>query len=130
MTETEVKDSITVTKNSTGESWEFPLLHGSEGPSVADVRNLYAETGLFTYDPGYTSTGSCESKITFIDGETGVLLHRGYRIEELAENSDYLEVCYLLLSGELPTAAEKKWFAITTARTSTTRASGRSPPTA
>jgi citrate synthase len=110
MTETEVKDSITVTKNSTGESWEFPLLHGSEGPSVADVRNLYAETGLFTYDPGYTSTGSCESKITFIDGETGVLLHRGYRIEELAENSDYLEVCYLLLSGELPTAAEKKWF--------------------
>jgi citrate synthase len=110
MSETEVKDTVTVTKNSTGESWEFPVLQGTEGPSVADVRSLYAETGMFTYDPGYTSTGSCESKITFIDGETGILLHRGYRIEELAENSDYLEVCYLLLNGELPTAAEKKWF--------------------
>jgi citrate synthase len=110
MNETEVKDSVTVTNNSTGESWEFPVLQGTEGPSVADVRSLYAETGMFTYDPGYTSTGSCESKITFIDGETGILLHRGYRIEELAENSDYLEVCYLLLNGELPTAAEKKWF--------------------
>jgi citrate synthase len=110
MTETEMKDTVTVTKNSTGESWEFPVRHGTEGPSVADIRSLYAETGLFTYDPGYTSTGSCESKITFIDGDTGILLHRGYRIEELAENSDYLEVCYLLLNGELPTSAQKQWF--------------------
>jgi citrate synthase len=77
---------------------------------VIDVRSLYAQTGHFTYDPGYTSTGSCESKITYIDGEEGILLHRGYSIEELAENSNFLEVCYLLLNGELPDMAEKKKF--------------------
>jgi citrate synthase len=75
-----------------------------------DVRKLYAETGHFTYDPGFTSTGSCESKITYIDGDAGILMHRGYRIEELAENSDFMEVCYLLLHGELPTADEKTGF--------------------
>ncbi|MCS6876726.1 MAG: citrate synthase [Geminicoccaceae bacterium] len=85
---------------------ELPILEGTMGPSVVDVRGLYNATGLFTYDPGYTSTASCQSKITFIDGEKGILLHRGYRIEDLAEKCNYLEVCYLLLHGELPTRAQ------------------------
>ena len=80
----------------------FPVLQGTLGPDVVDVRKLYGETGMFTYDPGFTSTASCESKITFIDGDEGVLLHRGYPIEDLAEQLDFLEVCYLLLNGELP----------------------------
>ncbi|MBX6322020.1 MAG: citrate (Si)-synthase [Rhodospirillaceae bacterium] len=102
--------TVTVTDNATGRSWELPVLDGSMGPSVIDVRKLYAEHGLFTFDPGYGSTGACESKITFIDGEKGVLLYRGYPIQELAEKSDYLETCYLLLHGELPTAAQKAKF--------------------
>ena len=69
-----------------------------------DIRKLYAQTGMFTYDPGFTSTASCESKITYIDGDKGVLLYRGYPIEQLAEHGDFLETCYLLLYGELPTA--------------------------
>jgi citrate synthase len=81
----------------------LPVLQGTLGPSVLDIRRLYSETGCFTYDPGYTSTASCESKITYIDGEKGILLHRGYPIEELAENSTFLEVGYLLMEGELPT---------------------------
>jgi len=85
-----------------GQSHELPILQGSTGPDVLDIRKLYAETGYFTYDPGYTSTASCESGLTFIDGEQGILSHRGYAIEELAEKSTYLEVCYLLLYGELP----------------------------
>ena len=89
-----------------GKVVELPVLKGSTGPDVVDIRKLYAETGAFTYDPGFTSTGSCESKITYIDGDEGVLLHRGYPIAQLAENSSFLEVCYLLLHGELPTAAE------------------------
>ena len=80
------------------------------GPSVIDIRKLYADTGRFTYDPGYTSTASCTSKITYIDGEEGVLLHRGYPIEELATKSDFLEVAYLIMFGELPTAAQKAKF--------------------
>ena len=83
---------------------------GSIGPKVIDIRSLYAQTGMFTYDPGFTSTASCESKITFIDGDKGELLYRGYPIEQLAESSDYMEVCYLLLFGELPTKAEKEKF--------------------
>lgn len=83
---------------------------GTMGPSVIDVSQLYSDTGYFTYDPGFTSTSSCESKITFIDGENGVLLHRGYPIAELALRSDYLEVCYLLLYGELPSADQKENF--------------------
>ena len=79
------------------------------GPDVVDVRGLTA-TGHFTFDPGFMSTASCESKITYIDGDKGVLLHRGYPIEQLAEKSDYLETCYLLLNGELPTAAQKEQF--------------------
>ncbi len=88
-------------------NWSFPLYEGTIGPSVMDVSKLYTEAGIFTYDPGFTSTGSCESKITYIDGDEGVLLYRGYPIEDLAEHGDFLETCYLLLYGELPTAAQK-----------------------
>lgn len=93
-----------------GNSYEFDVLEGSVGPKVLDVRKFYNETGMFTFDPGYTSTGACESKITYIDGEKGVLLYRGYPIEQLAEKSDFTEVSYLLLFGELPSAAQKKKF--------------------
>ncbi len=85
---------------------ELPILKGTAGPDVVDVRKLYAEADVFTYDPGFTSTASCESKITYIDGDAGILLHRGYPIDQLAEKSSFLEVCYLLLHGELPTAAQ------------------------
>src|SRR5689334_4977204 len=87
-------------------SIDLPILGGTVGPNVVDIRKLYAEADVFTYDPGFTSTASCESKITFIDGDKGVLLHRGYPIDELAEQSSFLEVCYLLLHGELPSASE------------------------
>ena len=87
-----------------GKTVEMPILKGTDGPSVVDIRKLYAEADVFTYDPGFTSTASCESKITFIDGDKGILLHRGYPIEQLAEKSSFLEVCYLLLHGELPSA--------------------------
>ncbi|WP_297697024.1 citrate synthase, partial [Phenylobacterium sp.] len=89
-----------------GKSYDLPVLKGTTGPDVVDVRKLYAEADVFTYDPGFTSTASCESKITFIDGDNGILLHRGYPIDQLAENSNFVEVCYLLLHGDLPTAAE------------------------
>jgi citrate synthase len=89
---------------------DLSILEGSLGPSVIDIRSLYRDTGRFTYDPGYTSTASCTSKITYIDGEEGVLLHRGYSIEELATKSDFMEVSYLILFGELPTKAEKERF--------------------
>jgi citrate synthase len=103
-------ESVTLADTPNNKKFDFPLIPGTVGPKVIDVRKLYNETGYFTYDPGYTSTGSCQSKITYIDGEAGVLMHRGYTIEELAKNSDFMEVCYLLLKGELPTAAEKKKF--------------------
>jgi len=93
-----------------GETYEFPVFDGSVGPKVIDIRSLYAQSGMFTYDPGYTSTGSCESKITYIDGEKGILLYRGYPIEQLAQESNFMEVAYLLLYGELPTAAEADKF--------------------
>lgn len=102
--------TVTLTDNSTGQSHVFPIMPGTVGPAVIDVKRLYAETGMFTYDPGYTSTGSCESKITYIDGDEGVLMYRGYRIEELAEHSDFMEICYLLLHGELPSPAQKTEF--------------------
>ena len=89
---------------------ELPILRGVDGPAVVDIRKLYAEADVFTYDPGFTSTASCESKITFIDGDAGVLLHRGYPIDQLAEKSSFLEVCYLLLHGELPNAAKAEQF--------------------
>src|SRR5476651_1586739 len=91
---------------------ELPILTGTVGPDVIDVRGLTA-TGRFTFDPGFMSTASCESKITYIDGDNGILLHRGYPIEQLAEKSDYLETCYLLLNGELPTAEQKAQFVST-----------------
>jgi len=86
-----------------GETHEFPIMDGEVGPSVIDIRSLYAKTGMFTFDPGFTSTAACESDITYIDGDIGELLYRGYPIDQLAEKSHYLEVCYLLLYGELPT---------------------------
>jgi citrate synthase len=93
-----------------GKNTSYPIYEGTIGPAVIDISKLYAETGMFTYDPGYTSTGSCESKITYIDGDEGILLYRGYPIEQLAEHGDFLETCYLLLYGELPTAAQKTDF--------------------
>ena len=93
-----------------GRTIDLPVLAGSIGPDVVDIRALYGKTGVFTYDPGFLSTASCSSTITYIDGDSGVLLYRGYPIEQLAENCDFLEVCYLLLNGELPTAAQKEEF--------------------
>ena len=89
---------------------ELPILHGTMGPNVVDVTKLYRDTGMFTYDPGFMSTASCQSKITYIDGEKGILMHRGYLIQDLAAKSDYLEVAYLLLNGELPNQNQKKNF--------------------
>jgi citrate synthase len=108
--------TVTLTDNSTGKSVELPVIDGTMGPSVIDIRKLYAETGMFTYDPGFTSTGSCDSQITFIDGDEGILLHRGYAIDDLAEKSNFLEVCYLLLHGELPNPAQAAEFEHTITR--------------
>ncbi|MBS0123033.1 citrate synthase [Thetidibacter halocola] len=92
------------------ENYDLPIYSPTEGPDVIDIRKLYGQAGVFTYDPGFTSTASCDSTITFIDGDEGVLTHRGYPIDQLASKSHYLEVCYLLLYGELPTAAELEKF--------------------
>ena len=108
--ETDSGAALSLTDPKTGQTLELPIVKGSMGPSVVDIRRLYADTGYFTYDPGFMATASCESKITFIDGENGILLYRGYRIEELAEHSDFTEVCYLLLYGELPSVTEKEEF--------------------
>src|ERR1700677_3988508 len=102
--------AASATLNLGGKSVELPIRRGSVGPSVIDIGKLYAQTGMFTYDPGFTSTASTESEITYIDGDEGVLLYRGYPIDELAEHGDFLETCYLLLYGELPTAAQKAEF--------------------
>jgi citrate synthase len=95
---------------------KYPVLEGTVGPDVVDIRKFYAETGMFTYDPGFTSTGSCRSAITYIDGEKGVLLHRGYPIDQLAEQSTFMEVAYLLLHGELPKKDELDTFGYTISR--------------
>ena len=105
-----VRHSFTLTDNETGESWELPTIHGSIGPKVIDIRKLYGQSGVFTYDPGFTSTASCSSEITYIDGDKGILLHRGYPIDQLAEKTDFMDVCYLLLHGELPSPEEKSDF--------------------
>ncbi len=97
-------------------SIEFPIYTGSIGPDVIDIRKLYGETGRFTYDPGFMSTAACNSSITYIDGDKGELLYRGYPIEQLAVNCDFLETCYLLLNGELPKADQKKTFVDTVTR--------------
>src|SRR5215472_9694327 len=89
---------------------EMPIYKGSIGPDVIDIRKLYAATGMFTYDPGFMSTAACNSSITYIDGDKGELLYRGYPIENLAQNADFLETCYLLLKGELPNAKQKEEF--------------------
>ena len=104
------KKPFTLFNNESGQSYEIPVLQGTEGPNVLDIRKLYQETGMFTYDPGYTSTASCESSITYIDGSKGILLHRGYDIQELASKSEFLEVCYLLLHGDLPSSEDKQKF--------------------
>jgi citrate synthase len=101
----------TVAKLTIGaETYEFPVLSGSVGPDVIDIRSLYAKTGMFTYDPGFTSTAATDSSITYIDGDKGELLYRGYPIDQLAEHSNYIEVCYLLLYGELPDKAQRADF--------------------
>jgi citrate synthase len=102
--------------NVDGKDVECAVRSGSVGPDVIDIRKLYAQTGAFTFDPGFTSTASCESALTYIDGDEGVLLHRGYPIGQLAEHSSFMEVSHLLLNGELPNAAELKKFSGTISR--------------
>ena len=99
-----------------GSAFDYPVLKGSVGPDVVDIRKLYGQTGAFTYDPGFTSTASCESGLTYIDGDEGVLLHRGYPIGQLAEHSSFMEVSYLLLNGELPSKTELDDFTWTISR--------------
>jgi citrate synthase len=99
-----------------GADGDYPILSGSIGPDVIDIRKLYAQTGKFTFDPGFTSTAACESAITYIDGDEGVLLHRGYSIEDLSEHSSFMEVSYLLLNGELPDKSALDQFSYTITR--------------
>ncbi|WP_027467336.1 citrate synthase [Deefgea rivuli] len=103
---------VTLTYNDGQNTLDFPILESTLGPDVVDIRK-FSQTGMFTFDPGFLATSSCESKITFIDGDLGQLYYRGYPIEQLAEDSDYLEVCYLLINGELPNAAQKTEFETT-----------------
>ncbi|MDQ7043077.1 MAG: citrate synthase [Sulfurimonas sp.] len=105
-----MKNTLTMIDNRTGKSYEFKILDGTRGPSVVDISSFYADTGMFTYDNGYTSTASCTSAITYIDGEKGELRYRGIEIEELAQNRSYLEVCYLLLNDAIPTEKQTKEF--------------------
>ena len=102
--------TFTLINDKTGDKYTLPVIDGTTGPSVIDVRTLYGETDHFTFDPGYTSTGSCESALTYIDGDKGILLHRGYPIEQLAEHSNFLEVAHLLLYGDLPNEQENEKF--------------------
>ncbi len=106
------KKTVTLT-DPDGKTAEFQLLSGTHGPDCISISDLYKQTGYFTYDPGYGMTGSCKSSITFINGEEGILLHRGYPIDQLAEKSSYLEICYLLMNGELPSASEFEDFSST-----------------
>jgi citrate synthase len=99
-----------------GKNFQYDVIPGSVGPDVIDIRKLYAQTGAFTYDPGFTSTAACESAITYIDGDEGILLHRGYPIDQLAEHSSFMEVAYLLLHGELPQKSELDTFSYTITR--------------
>ena len=108
MTPSDVKATLSFSDGSP--SMDMPIYKGSVGPDVIDIRKLYGQTGKFTYDPGFLSTASCASEITYIDGDKGELLYRGYPIEELAENCDFLETCYLLLNGDLPSASQRTDF--------------------
>jgi citrate synthase len=110
MRESKIKPAGSATLTYKNKSYELPAFSGTEGPEVLDIRKLYGEADIFTYDPGFTSTASCESDITFIDGDKGILLYRGYSIDQLAEHSNFLEVCYLLLHGELPNKEEMAKF--------------------
>jgi citrate synthase len=103
-------DTFTITDNKTGETIVMPGTTGAMGNRLIDIRSLFGKTGLLTYDPGFTSTAACKSDITYIDGNKGILLHRGYPIDELANQSDYMETCYLLLYGDLPTPEQKEAF--------------------
>lgn len=103
-------DTKTATLTVGDKTLQFPIIKGTEGPDVIDISKLYTESGYFTFDPGFLSTASCDSKITYIDGDVGILRYRGYNIADLAEKSDFLEVCYLLLEGELPDKAQKEAF--------------------
>ena len=114
MTQSEAKATLSFSDGSP--SIEFPIYKGSIGPDVIDIRKLYGSSGKFTYDPGFMSTAACNSSITYIDGDKGELLYRGYPIEQLAVNCDFLETCYLLLNGELPNAAAKNTFVDTVTR--------------
>ncbi len=114
MTQSDAKATLSFSDGSP--SVDFPIYKGSIGPDVVDIRKLYGATGKFTYDPGFMSTAACNSSITYIDGDKGELLYRGYPIEQLAVNADFLETCYLLLNGELPNAGEKKKFVDTVTR--------------
>lgn len=107
---TTVKGNATLSFSDGSPSLEMPIYAGTIGPDVIDIRKLYASTGKFTYDPGFMSTAACNSSITYIDGDKGELLYRGYPIEQLAVNCDFLETCYLLLNNELPNASEKDKF--------------------
>src|SRR6201981_3703097 len=104
------KQTATLTDNETGKTYDFPIIYGTVGPRLVDIRKLYGESGMVTYDPVFTWTGSCGSKITYIDGDEGILLYRGYNIAELAEQSDFMECCYLLMNGEVPTKVQKEKF--------------------
>ena len=108
MTPSDVKATLSFSDGSP--SMELPIYKGSIGPEVIDIRKLYAQTGRFTYDPGFLSTASCNSTITYIDGDKGELLYRGYPIEQLAHHCDFLETCYLLLKGDLPNATQRADF--------------------
>jgi citrate synthase len=102
--------TFTLTNDQTGESMQLPVVEGTYGPHCIDIRNLHAGTGHFTLDPSFTATGSCKSRLTYIDGDKGILMHRGYKIEDLAEKSTFMEVCHLLMYGELPNQAELDGF--------------------
>ncbi len=110
MRESKIKPAGSATLTYKNKQYELPAFSGTEGPEVLDIRKLYGQADVFTYDPGFTSTASCESDITFIDGDKGILLYRGYSIDQLAEHSSFLEVCYLLLHGDLPNREEKTKF--------------------
>src|SRR6186713_3173680 len=105
MTPSDVKATLSFSDGSP--AMDLPVYKGTIGPDVIDIRKLYAQTGKFTYDPGFLSTAACQSSITYIDGDKGELLYRGYPIEQLATNCDFMEVCYLLLNGELPNQSQK-----------------------
>src|SRR5258708_9765862 len=102
------KSTATLTDNETGKSYEMPIIHGTIGPRLVDVRKFYGDSGMFTYDPGFTSTGSCGSKITYIDGDQGILLYRRYNIAPLAQQNDFMQCCSLPTYGQMPDQAHKQ----------------------